>query len=302
MRIISNYSQCYKDGIEINLGLDDLSNGSDIGLFHGYYWAHYPKEVKKQKKKYGLRHSGLLDLWSPTSITSNDNFLEEHKQFDKVFCVCPYTCEWMNEILGYKKYFYLLYPFTQISIESPKKEYDVCYFGGLASTAHTICISIIKKFKYQFSSLQRYPELTALNISHINKLKMAAMCKSGLSLNFFYEGQPVNIYKYTNWQKHGAFTHIPHQIPQFKARIHELAACHTLILCMKDKWNLIEDYYIQDKHFIYFSNPFELKELIIDIRDNWEKYQPIAEAAHQHFLENHTISTRYKQIEEELSK
>lgn len=304
MRIISNYSKCYADGIEINLGLDSLSSDSDIGLFHGYYWVYHPKEVEEQKKKYKLKRTGLLDLWSPTSIFSRDNFLKEHESFDKVFCICPYTCEWMNNRLGYKKYIYSLYPFTNINVLSQQKPYDICYFGSLVSIYHRECINIITKFNYQFSSQIRYPEITAYCMPHIDKLKMVATCKAGLSINFLSVNNTHinNIQKYDNWKNNKACSNIPCQIPQFKARIHELAACHTLILCMKDQWNLIEDYYTEGEHFIYFNKPSEFEALIIDIKNNWEKYQPIAEAAHQHFLKNHTILVRYKSIKEELTK
>jgi spore maturation protein CgeB len=70
-------------------------------------------------------------------------------------------------------------------------------------------------------------------------------------------------------------------LPQFKVRTHEIATCKSLILCKKDPWNLIEDFYEPNKDFIYFDNLSELEDILHDVNTNFEKYVPIIESAYQ---------------------
>lgn len=300
MQIVSNYTNSLQDGVEINLGLEQLSQQSSIGLFHGYYWAHNQQYVTEQKEKNNFKKIGLLDLWSPTSITSKDNILEEHSIFDKIFCICPYTCEWLNQQINQQKYVYSLYPLNNIDILQQEKQFDVCYFGGLHSYYHYDCLKILKKFNYQFLSKQPYPDITYYNIPYLDKLKIISQCKAGITLNFYYEGCPHNIYKYDQWYQHRGFNNLPVQVPQFKARVHEMIICRTLVLCMKDLWNLIEDYYKPNEHFLYFNDTKELEEIIQDVKYNWDKYKPIADKAFKHLQQNHITNIRYQQIKQIL--
>ena len=84
-------------------------------------------------------------------------------------------------------------------------------------------------------------------------------------------------------------------MPQFKVRTHEIATCKSLILCFKDPWNLIEDFYEPDIDFIYFSNFEELDELLIDIDKNFTKYQPIIENAYNK-VKNYSVEKIFEYI------
>ena len=68
-------------------------------------------------------------------------------------------------------------------------------------------------------------------------------------------------------------------MPQFKTRIHEAAISKTLNLVLRDKWNIIEEYYEPEKEFVYFDNTADLKNKISDAVNHWEEYQEITENA-----------------------
>lgn len=68
---------------------------------------------------------------------------------------------------------------------------------------------------------------------------------------------------------------------QFKSRVHELALCKCLILCHKDPWSLIEDYYVPNKEFVYFDKIEDLKTMIPEIIKKYDSYKPVIEAAYQ---------------------
>jgi spore maturation protein CgeB len=71
-------------------------------------------------------------------------------------------------------------------------------------------------------------------------------------------------------------------MPQFKTRMVEAAACKTLMLMYKDNWNVIEEWFEPNKHFLYWETFEELESLIKDVSNNYEKYWHIVEAANEH--------------------
>ena len=77
-------------------------------------------------------------------------------------------------------------------------------------------------------------------------------------------------------------TYEKHILPQMKTRMVESAACKTLMLMYKDNWNVIEEWFEPNKHFLYWESFEELESLIADITNNYEKYWHIVEAAHEH--------------------
>jgi spore maturation protein CgeB len=71
-------------------------------------------------------------------------------------------------------------------------------------------------------------------------------------------------------------------LPQMKTRMVEAAACKTLMLIYKDDWNVIEEWFEPNKHFLYWETFEELENLISEVSTNYEKYWPIVEAANEH--------------------
>jgi hypothetical protein len=67
--------------------------------------------------------------------------------------------------------------------------------------------------------------------------------------------------------------------PQIKMRTFEAAFCKSLILCRKDDFNVIENFFEKDKEFIYYKDKKEMEIIIKDVLSNYDKYIPIIENA-----------------------
>tara|TARA_Y100000052_G_C2947133_1_gene84625 strand:- start:1342 stop:1590 length:249 start_codon:yes stop_codon:yes gene_type:complete len=67
------------------------------------------------------------------------------------------------------------------------------------------------------------------------------------------------------------------------------------MLVKKDPWNLIEDFYEPEKEFIYFEDFTELKDIISDLSNNFEKYEGIIENAYRRY-QDYTVEKIYQYI------
>ena len=78
-------------------------------------------------------------------------------------------------------------------------------------------------------------------------------------------------------------------IPQIKSRLFEAASSECIILCYRDDYNLIEDYFKEGEDFIYFDSSEHLDKLIKIILDDYEKYSYIGLNAYKKFINNYTL-------------
>lgn len=312
MLIVSDFTGDYKDGYNTTLRLEQYSKDGDAVFFYGIQCG-IDKKLLNRYKDY--RRKILLDLWSPCAFFTDPNHFSILEGFDEVYSICPYTAEWTNEQLGMKLMRYSFYPVTPETITPQAtssgfrkllnklsfnagtashstelsglaKKYDICYVGGLYSQEHIAMMDIISKFKYVFVTQNKEKKATHKNLSNADKINLIAQCKIGICFNKLYptESHIVNIKSYTGWQDNRAFDHLFDSIsiaPQIKTRLHELALCKTLILCHRDPWNLVEDYYEPGKDFIYFDNIEDLKTLIPEILANFNAYQSVIDNAYR---------------------
>jgi len=77
-------------------------------------------------------------------------------------------------------------------------------------------------------------------------------------------------------------------VPQFKTRNLEAAASKSLILCLYDPWNIIEEYFTPNVDFIYWYNIKDLEEKIQYILNHYDDYQPMIENAYNKLINNFT--------------
>lgn len=311
MKIVSDFGGDYKDGYNIALNIEEFSdNSNEVVFFYGIQSGIDKKLLKLHKE--GKRKI-LLDLWSPCAFFSDPNHFSIIEGFDEVYSICPYTCDWTNRKLGKRLMRYSFYPVSPQNIESASddsvfkkfggklldlmsgtkpqasrvndKKYDVCYVGGIYSPEHKLMIDIISRFNYVFVTQSNVEKATHRYLSNAAKLNLVRKSKIGICFNKLYPtaNHIASIKSYVDWQSNKAFSNIfdPVSIaPQIKTRLHELALCKSLILCQRDPWNLVEDYYEPDKEFLYFDNVEELNTLIPEILNNWHAYQHIIENAY----------------------
>ncbi len=145
--------------------------------------------------------------------------------------------------------------------------------------------------------------ITENNIPHLEKWNIMAQTKICLTHNIVpcNVANLRNVYETPHWEENEAFSHLPRPsfwgnirnvflyiygktyiVPQLKTRAFEAALCRSLILCRRDPFNIIKNYFEEGKEFVYYE-PGKLAEKVKEILANWESYQPMIEAAHQKF-------------------
>ena len=76
--------------------------------------------------------------------------------------------------------------------------------------------------------------------------------------------------------------------PQLKSRPFEAALCKSLILCKKDDWNFIEEWFVEGEDFLYYNDSNDLKLLIDNILNNYDSYSNMIENSYNKAINNYT--------------
>lgn len=193
-----------------------------------------------------------------------------------------------------------------------KFNYKFVAYNGVLTYKFLPNLYIVKKIKQKFPHLKflekgaRY--ITDSNIPHLEKWKIMAQTKITIVHNIVpcYASNLVNIYNTEGWQDNEAFSLLPRPnfftsittffnqlrgktyiVPQLKSRAFEAALCHSLILCRRDQFNIIENFFEPEKEFVYYE-PGKLEEKIREILSNWSVYELVIENAHKKFLAEYT--------------
>ena len=282
MKILTNFENDALEGIVsyIDPELRRCSQeypDDNIAVFNGAYWIYndFPKEEYKD-----FSRRCLLNFWSPCEFlggySPHNFFFDKYDYFTEVYCVCPYTCAFMNRHFGYEKFKYIPYPWTNLeNITFYEYDVDACWFGGIHGDDHFQGIQSISKRPHRFinggfnNSPQTAPYIrsiaTDIGLSTGEKLAKVAKCKTNLSYNKLYlKGHSASSKVGDNFNK--AFSHYREDmLPQLKVRTHEIVSCKSLLLVKKDPWNLVEDFYTEGKDFLYFSSHDELETIIDEV-------------------------------------
>jgi hypothetical protein len=308
MKIIKNFDGDALWGIipYIQTIFDKFNNDeSEDAFFNGVHFI-YNKNLREQYSKYNRRV--LFAHWSPCEFLGKKDyhFFDAYDFFTEVYCVCPFTCKFMNNYYGYEKFIYIPYPFTNYSVSDFGNYDSVCsWFGSIHGNDHIKAIEHISKHKYKFITSQlntwmmhpyEFNKCTHVNLTTDNKLIEVSKSKSSLTFNKLYmNGSSMNNRYYNNIENESFKYFNKGIMPQFKVRTHEIATCKSLILAHKDEWDLIEDFYEPNKDFIYFKNFEELDYLLNDIDINFEKYTPIIENAFEK-VKNYSVENIFNFI------
>ena len=117
MKIIGNWSDDAPWGVVpyMHKSLEILSDdSSDEVLMNGAAWI-YNNDIKEPFKNY--KRKCLLALWSPCEFTARSGYyhFDHYDFFTDVYCVCPFTCKFMNEHYGYEKFKYRCFLLLSLS-------------------------------------------------------------------------------------------------------------------------------------------------------------------------------------------
>lgn len=307
MKIEHDFGRECVDGVNTYLDLEDYADDDgDHVLFYG--GTTTCEALHLVRKHSDAKRKTLLNLWDPCSFyerkpdVCGQYYFEQISHFNDVYTICPYTAKWVNELLGEKKNYYSFYPINpKYMPEEQEKKYDVCYFGGIHSNEHAECIDVISKFKYRFISQMNHPKVTNFHIPNLKKLELVAQSKITVCYNMLYL-KPFQIplaTRWDGWKNNVALERLPHEsiLPQFKSRVNEAALSKTLVLCKRDPWNLIEDFYTPDEDFLYFNDNSELQQKIEEVLEDYEDYEKMLDNAYNKAL-NYTSEKLVKMIGE----
>jgi hypothetical protein len=239
-----------------------------------------------------------FNVTMPTEFFSDQDIYLDDK-FDKIYTICPYSVDWLNELKQTDKYHCIWYPFNSNHIPfhmfNHDKKFDICYHGGIHGIKYIEMLEIIKKFNYRYMSMTHGINpltqnllsgfATDLNLDNSEKLIRIAQCKISVCYNNLPtdDRHIANATRLSDWEKNLAFKHL-HDLriaPQLKSRFIEAAMCKTLNLVEYDSWNVIEKWYEPDKDFIYFNGNDNLQSTIEWALNNWEQMQIIIENAYK---------------------
>jgi len=309
MKILTMPQGWYPDDINSRLNFDEFNTNCDeeillVGIacvenpdLRSYY-ADYERKV-------------YINLEHPCSLYSGYKELDplaQQQLFDEVYSICPYTCEWLNQMRVGTTFIPMPYPHNKVYDEYhdfPKK-IDVSYCGLIHNEEIASYVDILAKHNYFFSTIPHFNKVKSVNalathsnIPNLNKWHILAHSKINVVQNNLYLNpeQINNIKKLPEWKNNEAFSHLDTGLlPQLKSRTVEGALCKNVMLVKKDPWNVIEEWFVEGEDFIYFSNTEELDRHINEIKNNWSTYEPMALNAYKKVIEKYNTQFIYDKI------
>lgn len=225
--------------------------------------------------------------------------------FKRVFCSDYFFVNWMNKQNRSKKFVFMPFPNFQNNFKTipyHKKKYDVIFNGGIFSNLHLKILNQILNYKYiftcrpykrRFFSMSKSPYIfynlasffiKSRNLSEEKYKKTLAQSKICICINlsFLNLTQLKNFVQEDKKKLYSNYNHIiqTKTCANFKIRMYEAANSKTLMLVYKDRWNLVEKYFVANQDFIYFKDTEDLKIKIDKILNNYENYIKIIESAY----------------------
>lgn len=262
-------------------------------------------ELKKIKSKKILR----LEFEEPNKFFIGDYQDKYDYEFYKIFTLCPYTAKWLNTKYKQNKRVPIFFPFNpKYAPRKTKKIYDIIYTGHIVSSKLLDNLQSMKRYNYRFVSNSKSPLVTNHGASYEEKMKLISQSKITLVHNTLFP-KPfhiLNVLRIKDYYKNEAFKLFPKRYeiwkilfdkniyaPQLKSRVFEAAFGRSLILCKKDPFNVIENFFIPDKEFVYFEEG-KFEEKINEILGNYKKYEGIVENAYSHAMKEYTTNAFVK--------
>ena len=280
MIIVNNPKQEYGDVINSYYDIEKFSEESNSVLFLGYDTSK-SSEMKNRYSKY--RNRVYLNLESPCAFCSTSSFEEESRYFTHTYTICPYTAKWLKERLNISS-FAIPFPYNDACFEGVIKDQKLIssmYMGTIMCKDHEDILRVIKKRSHSICSLYPHPLVTHTNISSFEKWKILGSSKSNVIMNMCpIQDQHKQWIRQNDLSSHGAFNNLDYNfIPQFKPRVIESMMCKSLCLVKRDPWNVIENWFKPNEHFLYWETLEELDSLIENIDNDFESYSHIIESA-----------------------
>lgn len=311
MKIIKRSAHGYAQDPTKNLGFEiyEGEGSSDVAMVIAAFdqaagcWEQFdlaPGELDAIKKMRVVR----LEFEEPNKFFIGENFSAYDRDFHRIFTLCPFTAKYLNKSQGVERREPIFFPFNKRFIPpETSKKYDVIYTGHLHPKPILRDMNTISRFNYRLVSNSDHELVTDRGVGYEEKLSLIAQSKITLTHNLLYPTarHVMNVWKYPAWRTNLAFADIPGpfgllkkflagsdiEVPQLKSRIFEAAFCRSLILCKKDKFNVIERYFTPGKEFVYYEED-NLAATVDRILLDYEDYLPVINNAYLRAIENYT--------------
>jgi hypothetical protein len=318
MNVIRRSSHGYAQDPTKYLGFESYEGqgAEDVALITAAFdqaagcWAQFnmsPTEMKRVKEMRLVR----LEFEEPNKLFIQENFDSYDSDFYRILTLCPYTAKYLNKLQGIKRRIPIYFPFNERFIpRRSEKQYDIIYTGHLHPKPIMRDVQTISRFNYRLVSNSKHKLVTNQGVSYTEKLDLISKSKITLTHNLLYPTvrHILNIYKYPQWRTNKAFTQVPPgvlgllkrliagpeiEVPQLKSRVFEAAFCRSLILCKKDKFNIIEKYFTPGEEFVYYEYG-TLAQTIDKIVSNYDAYQPLIDKAYNRAVAEYTTSSFFE--------
>jgi hypothetical protein len=213
---------------------------------------------------------------------SYENCIKNESRYDYILSLCPYSSEYRNRVLGKKKYIVVPHFLNKKFIpETTEKKVDIIYTGNVFGFVQPF-LDVINRFNSRIIS--NNPSIT-----YSDKLNAISESKICFVHNMLTLGNQAN----PSLAKHAlGDTFISNILPQLKTRCFEAAFGKSLMLCLRDEYNVIEQYFEPEKEFIYCTLE-NIEYKIQEILQNYGDYKNIIENA---FIKAHEKYTTDKLI------
>jgi len=308
MKVLFDAGSEYQDGLPINLDFSPFENEKNnllyaFGINPGY------RIVRPDRNQF--KYTVYFEAEEPNGFVNGQLPHErgnwELDYWTKILHTCPYTAAWENSIYNTDKFELTNLIQNEKLMFENEKIYDVCYIGSTGFdkgySIHHNVTDIIKKFpKYRFISRDPLSHVTDRGVSHVDKLKINSQCKISVCVNLLHIPysnlsiqQASNIKKMPHWELNEAFKMIDHGfMPQIKGRVTEAGATKSLVLLLRDEWNVVEYFYTPNEHFIYFDSMDTLEDTIKDCLNNWSYCEKIIDNMYNYVKDNYVIERFYQ--------
>lgn len=259
IQVITNYQSNYPEDPVRFFNFEDYSENTTDAII--YVGAHPHESIYTQTEipKYFL--STEEQTWD---LDSTDKYVNS---VEKIFTICD------PKITGRQKREFTFFPTNKNLIPTTfEKLYEVVYTGYANAPHVSELLSVLKDYNYVFVSFSNEnPLVTHFHVDYKTKLDLISKSKITVVHNLT-----------------ASYT------PQLKSRPFEAAFGKSLILCKKDEWNIIETWFTEGEEFIYYSSAEELRTIIDDVLNNFEKYEEIVENAYNRAINEYTTEAFVK--------
>lgn len=253
-----------------------------------FYWDIGEKVLKRPYEGFlcdETKEKVALTFEEPNFCVSHGPHATLHEKADKILTLCPYTAELFDNRE------FVFFPFSEDWIpEEREKTIDVSYFGSLPKAVpwQSYIQNVFTKYNFRFGhySMGNVPRCSyAEKINILAETKVAVV--HGLWNVIPQQIQAIRDFPRANQNK--ALTHLEQGLaPQIKSRMFEAAFSRCVILCQRDPWNPIENFFTPDKDFLYFDDEKDLDRQLEYIINNYDLFDQMRENAYNKAISNYT--------------